>query len=198
MLPIYVDFDDVLSDTTGAFLKILEREFGKRVDFDDISSFDLKVSFNLSDSEYAHFFQRVHQAEVIMAFPPIQGAIGTLDNWNRLGYQISIVTGRLTTAYEASLDWLAKHKVPYHSFTMVDKYSRENIDTKIAISMQEFSEKKFGLAIEDSPTMALHLSLKMGIPVALMDRPWNRTVDLNHNIRRYASWAEIRKDFHTL
>lgn len=197
MSPIYVDFDDVLSDTTSAFLNILKREFGKSVDFEDIASFDLKVSFDLSDSEYAHFFDRVHQADVIMAFPPIEGAIGVLEDWINLGYQISIVTGRLTTAYQASLDWLAKHKVPYHSFTMVDKYSRENIDTKIAISMEEFSQMTFRLAVEDSATMALHLSQKMDIPVALMDRPWNRKVDLNHNIRRYKSWSEIRRDFKT-
>ena len=197
MSPIYVDFDDVLSDTTSAFVKILKREFDKRVGFEDISSFNLKVSFNLSDKEYAHFFQRVHQPDVIMAFPLIKGAIGVLEDWINLGYQISIVTGRLTTAYEASLAWLAEHKVPYHSFTMVDKYSRENIDTKIAISMEEFSEKKFSLAIEDSATMALHLSQKMRIPVALMDRPWNRKVDLNQNLRRYSSWSEIHKDFKT-
>jgi len=195
MSPIYVDFDDVLSDTTRAFLKILKREFGKSVNFEEISSFDLKVSFNLSDKEYAHFFERVHQAEVIMAFAPLEGAIGVLEEWVKLGYQIAIVTGRLTSAYAASLDWLAKYKVPYHSFTMVDKYSRENIDTKIAISMQEFSEMNFRLAVEDSATMALHLSQKMGIPVAMMDRPWNRKVDLNHNLRRYTSWSEIRKDF---
>lgn len=197
MSPIYVDFDDVLSDTTRAFLKILKREFGKSVNFEEISSFDLKVSFNLSEKEYAHFFERVHQAEVIMAFPPLEGAIGVLEEWIKLGYQIAIVTGRLTSAYEASLDWLAKYNVPYHSFTMVDKYSRENIDTKIAISMQEFSEMKFRLAIEDSATMALHLSQKMDIPVAMMDRPWNRKVDLNHNLKRYTSWSEIRKDFKT-
>lgn len=197
MPPIYVDFDDVLSDTTSAFVKILKREFGKRVAFEDISSFDLKVSFNLSDKEYAHFFDRVHQADVIMAFPPIGGAVGVLEDWINLGYQISIVTGRLTTAYQASLDWLAEHKVPYHSFTMVDKYSRENIDTNLAISMEEFSQLKFSLAIEDSATMALHLSQQMGIPVALMDRPWNRMVDLNHNLRRYTSWSEIHKDFKT-
>lgn len=195
MSPIYVDFDDVLSDTTREFLNILKHEFGKSVDFEDISSFNLKVSFNLSDNEYAHFFDRVHQADVIMGFPPIEGAISVLEDWIHLGYQISIVTGRFTTAYEASLSWLAKYKVPYHSFTMVDKYSRENIDTQLAISMAEFSEMKFCLAVEDSATMALHLSRQMGIPVALMDRPWNRKVDLTHNLKRFASWSEIRKEF---
>ncbi|MGD9182201.1 MAG: bifunctional metallophosphatase/5'-nucleotidase [Desulfobacterales bacterium] len=197
MSPIYVDFDDVLSDTTSAFLKILKLEFGKRVNFEDIFSFDLKASFNLTDSEYEHFFHRVHQADVIMSFSPMEGAIGALEHWARLGYQISIVTGRLTSAYEASLDWLAKHKVPYHSFTMVDKYSRENIDTKTAVSIEEFSEMKFSLAVEDSAKMALHLSQNMGIPVALIDRPWNRRADLNHKVSRYTSWYDIQNDFQT-
>jgi len=197
MLPIYVDFDDVLSDTTSAFLKILKLEFGKKVNFEDIFTFDLKASFNLTDSEYAHFFHRVHQADVIMSFAPMEGAIGALEDWVKQGYQISIVTGRLTSAYEASLDWLAKHKVPYHHFTMVDKYSRENIDTDIAVSMEEFSEMKFSLAVEDSAKMARHLSQKMGIPVALIDRPWNRGADLDHKISRYTSWYDIRNDFQT-
>jgi len=57
MLPIYVDFDDVFSDTTCAFLEILEVEFGKRVNFEDIFSFDLQASFGLGESEFEHFFQ---------------------------------------------------------------------------------------------------------------------------------------------
>ncbi len=197
MLPIYVDFDDVLSETTSAFLKILELEFGKRVNFEDIFSFDLKASFNLSDREYEDFFHRVHQADVIMSFAPIEGAIDALEGWVKLGYQISIVTGRLTSAHDASLDWLAKHDVPYHSFTMVNKYARGNIDSKIAVSMEVFSEMKFSLAVEDSATMALHLSQKMGIPVALIDRPWNRTANLNPKISRYTSWYDIQNDFQT-
>lgn len=195
MLPIYVDLDDVLSDTTRSFLKILRREFNKSVNFEDVFSFDLKVSFNLTDSEYEHFFHRAHQPDVIMAFSPVEGAIEVLNKWTGLGYQVSIVTGRLTTAYEASLDWLAKHKVPYHSFIMVDKYSRKNIDRNMAISMEAFSEMKFCLAMEDSAKMAQHLSQEMGIPVALIDRPWNRTPNLNHNIERYTSWFDILNDF---
>ena len=197
MSPIYVDFDDVLSDTTSAFLKILKLEFGKSVNFEDIFSFDLKVSFKLTESEYEHFFQRVHQPEVIMAFDPMEGAIGALEDWVTLGYQISIVTGRLTSAYEASLAWLSKHDVPFHSFIMVDKYSRKNIDKKIAVSMQEFSKMRFSLAVEDSATMARYLSQKMDIQVVLIDRPWNRGTNLNHIIRRYKSWSDIQNDFQT-
>jgi uncharacterized HAD superfamily protein len=80
---------------------------------------------------------------------------------------------------------------------MVDKYSRGNTDPQIAVSMEEFSEKRFSLAIEDSATMALHLSQQMGIPVALIDRPWNRRANLNSKICRYTSWYDIQNDFQT-
>ena len=195
MLPIYVDLDDVISDTAELLITILNREFGKTVVVEDIFSFDLKVSFGLTDSEYDHFFQMVHRPEVIMAFAPIKGAIDVLEEWAQLGRLISIVTGRLTSTYESSLTWLDKHNVPYHSFMMVDKYSRENVDRSIAISLEDLSAMKFSFAVEDSASMARHLSQQMGLPVALMDRPWNRNADLDNKIGRYTSWNNIRDAF---
>jgi uncharacterized HAD superfamily protein len=195
MLPIYVDLDDVLTDTTKTFIEVLQHEFGKIVAFEDILSFDLKISFDLTENEYTRFFQMVHQPEVILTFAPIAGAIDVLSEWSKRGYQISIVTGRLTIAYEASLAWLAKHKVPHHSFAMVDKYARENTDKNIAMSMEDFSKMKFSLAIEDSAAMAQHLSEQMGIPVALLNRPWNKNATLNNKVKRYDSWYDILNDF---
>jgi uncharacterized HAD superfamily protein len=195
MLPIYVDLDDVLSDTTQTFVEILRREFGKMVAFEDILSFDLKISFGFTQGEYEQFFQMVHQPEVIMNFAPIAGAIEVLSEWSKLGYKISIVTGRLTIAHQASLDWLAKHKVPHHFFVMVDKYSRENTDKNIALSLEDFSKLKFSLAVEDSAAMAQHLSRQMRIPVALLNRPWNRTAAMGDNVKRYDSWYDILDDF---
>ena len=146
MLPIYADLDDVLCESTNAYVKILEREFNKRVYFENINSFDLKKAFDLTDSEFEYFFTIVHRHEEILSFKLIEGAIEVLTAWANKGYEISIVTGRLTSSYGASIEWLSRHEVPYHSFTIVDKYSRENIDKNIAISMREFSQKKFCLS----------------------------------------------------
>ena len=195
MLPIYVDLDDVISDTAELFVAILNREFGKTVAFEDIFSFDLKVSFGLTESEYEHFFQMVHKPEVIMAFSPIDGAIDVLKEWTQMGYHIAIVTGRPTATYEPSQSWLDKHCIPYHSFTMVDKYSRESVDRNIAISLEDLAVMKFSLAVEDSASMARYISQQMGIQVALIDRPWNRTIDLNNRISRYTSWHHILEDY---
>ena len=195
MLPIYVDLDDVLADTTKSYVKIVRREFGKKILFEDVFSFDLKVSFRLTDREFESFFRMAHQPEVLMEIAPIEGAIRTLEQWVRIGYKVWIVTGRLTIAYDASIEWLAKHHVPHDSFVMLDKYARDNVDHNIAMSMEDFSEKNFCLAIEDSVDMAKYLSNKMKIPVAMVTRPWNQKAALSEKINRYESWGEILKDY---
>ena len=191
MLPVYIDMDDVICDSMEAFIRIIGQEFGKTVNFEDVSSFDLKVSFGLTDMEFDHFFQLIHKPENLLEFAPMDDVVSVVKEWTEKDLQVSIVTGRPPSAYDASIGWLEKHDVPFHSFVMVDKYSRENIDRTIALSMEALSEMKFCLAVEDSGEMARYLSGKMRTAVALFDRPWNRNIPPNGNIRRYESWTEI-------
>ena len=55
MTSIYIDMDDVLSESNQTFPHILERELGKKMEYSQITTFDLQKSFDLSDDEYAHF-----------------------------------------------------------------------------------------------------------------------------------------------
>jgi uncharacterized HAD superfamily protein len=194
MLPIYVDFDDVLSETGQACVNIIEREFGRKIAFEDLHSFDLKISCRLTDKEYKRLFELLHEPEEILNYNPIDGAIDVLSAWADRGFDIAIVTGRPTTAHDVSIQWLNQHKVPYHSFIMVDKYYREKMDRRLAISMEELAQKRFSLAIEDSSKMAKFVSEEMDVPVALFDRPWNRHFSLNGNVKRFDAWPQIEQD----
>ena len=191
MLPIYVDIDDVLADTSSCLIHIAEKEFRKKVPFEELISFDLKVSFDLTQDEYDHFMEMVHQPDEILNIAPIPDAIQALRHWMASDYEISIVTGRPTTTYDTTLEWLTRHEVPYDHFFIVDKYSRQGMDNKMALSMQALSKMKFCFAIEDSYDMAVHLAGSMDTEVFLYDRPWNRGPGLNGKIRRFQSWEEI-------
>jgi len=188
---IYVDLDDVISKTTCHYVKILEQEFGKKIDFENITSFNLKESFSLTDKEYEYFFEFVHRPEIILKLEPMEGAIDMLLKCSDYGYDISVVTGRLTSTYESSIEWLALHQVPYNYFIMVDKYSREGIDKDIAISLERLSKMDFIMAVEDSIEMALFLSQEMKTKVLLFDRPWNRALGCDSSIKRCVSWSEV-------
>lgn len=191
MPAIYIDLDDVIADTTCRYVEILEREFGRIVDFEGITTFDLKKSFSLTDHEFDYFFRLVHEPEIILGLKPFEGMLDELNKWAGLGYEISVVTGRLTSTYESSLEWLRRNKVPFDSFIMVDKYLRPVVDKNIAISLDRFSEMEFILAVEDSLDMAMFLQHRMNTKVVLFDRPWNRDSGNLPGIRRCMTWDEI-------
>jgi len=192
MFPIYVDIDDVLADTSRCLIKIAEKEFRKKVPFEALTSFDLKVSFDLTHDEYEHFLEMAHQPDEILNIAPVPDAIKALRQWMASGYEISIVTGRPTTTYETTMEWLAAHNVPHDHFFMVNKYARPGMDESIALSMQSLSEMAFHFAIEDSYDMAVYLAVKMDTQVLLYDRPWNRGPGLNGKIKRFRNWNELQ------
>jgi uncharacterized HAD superfamily protein len=189
--PIYVDMDDVITATVKSFIEIVEREFGKTVANEQITDFDLKKSFSLTQHEYEHLFTVAHEPEEVLKMGAIDGAVDALTAWSKRGFSISIVTGRLTSTYESSLEWLVKHQVPYDDFIMVDKYDRPEMDPSIAISKEQLAGMIFSLAVEDSAAMATFLSNHMDTPVALLDRPWNRNIEPNVNLSRYQHWNEL-------
>jgi hypothetical protein len=198
MTSIYIDMDDVLSESNQTFLQILEREFGKKVAYSQITTFDLQASFGLSDDEYAHFFECIHAPDEMMLHAPVSGARETLKHWQDIGYRICVLTGRPLDTREVSLQWLALHEFAHDSFSIVNKYGRAASKGKQSLSLEMLSTCSFDFAVEDSGQMARFLSEQMGVTVALLDRPWNRSMSFNSNVKRCADWTEIKKSFERL
>lgn len=188
---IYIDVDDVVSKTTDAYPGIVEEEFGRTVSFEDLTTFDLKASFRLTDNEFHYFFDRVHQEELLMGFAPVEGAVEGLVAWTAQGHCVDIVTGRPTSARQVTLAWLDRHRVPYENFIMVDKYNRPGNDPAIAVSKAQLARQHYDLAVEDSGDMALFLADEMGVETVLIDKPWNRSCPEHPKITRCRSWKEI-------
>ena len=188
---IYVDMDDVLCDTAGAYLRLLRQEYDKDIAFDEIFSFNLQESFDLAEEEMAVLFRRAHEPDFILEMEPIHHMKHVMDTLNVKGDTIAIVTGRHTSAYEASQQWFIKWSIPYHSFTMVDKYGWPDTDRDRAISLDDLSSFDYDIGIEDSPKMAEFLSGGLNIPVLLFDRPWNKSYPANSLCTRCDSWEEV-------
>lgn len=188
---IYVDMDDVLCETARGCLEIIERLFGKRVAYEQLTDFDLGNSCELSAEETAALYHIVHHPDELLKLKPVNGAIAVLNRWMAAGFEIAIVTGRPPATCEVSLDWLAREGMPYHSFTVVDKYKRFPTETKGAVSLANLAARKFVFAVEDSPTMARYLAEQMQVPVRLFDRPWNRAAAEHPKITRHNHWFEI-------
>ena len=187
---IYVDLDDVLCHAARHFLFVVERDFGKRIAYEQLTNFDVGHSCGLGADERDELYRIVHRPDELLSMAPVDEAIAVLSNWMGQGYEIAIVTGRPPESAEVSLEWLAKHRIAHHSFTVVDKYSRFTPDTTRAISLAALLSRRFCWAVEDSLPMAQYLAGRMRVPVALLDRPWNQCNE-ESGILRCHDWASL-------
>jgi len=202
---VYVDMDDVLCQTALAFTEVLKREFGKDADFEQITTFDLSKSFNLTPEEHDAFMESAHHQEVLLSMEPMEGANDVLRMWIEDGYEIEIVTGRPPATEEVSARWLSEAGVPHHGLTFVDKYSRilPRWDGGSVRRLDEIEAEEFCLAVEDSWHVAEFLAQSLGLTVLLLDRPWNRFGDEtattgSGRVLRCRDWTEIAERFSAL
>src|SRR6266513_390115 len=99
---IYIDMDDVLCHTARGCLTIIEREFGKQIAFEQLTTFDLGQACGLRAEEIAELFRIVHQPDELLRLEPMDGAVAVLNEWMAAGYEIAIVTGRPPSTYSSS------------------------------------------------------------------------------------------------
>lgn len=188
---IYVDLDDVLCQAARHFLRVIEREFGKRIAYEQLINFDVGYSCGLSASEREELYRIVHRPEELLVMEPVRDAAAALEDWQKQGFEIAIVTGRPPESRDISIEWLAKHKILHSSFTVVDKYARFATENTGAISLDELAQRKFCWAVEDSLPIAQFLAERMRLPVALMDCPWNRCDRDPERVSRHRNWQSV-------
>jgi len=195
---VYVDFDDVLCQTARSFIEVVEREFGRRYAFEDIHSFDLAKSFELNPREYELLMVLIHNPDLLRVMEPMPGVLDVLKRWNADGVEVVVVTGRPPATEPVCHDWLKQHSVAYNRIIFVDKYGRahEPVANVEVLSPHDLVGLDFCLAVEDAPAMIRFLVEETTIPVAVLDRPWNRSLELavtptDHQLTRCEDWNAV-------
>lgn len=195
-MKIYVDFDDVLCETARAFSDILKDMLGKIVPYEKIKFFNLQKSFGLDDAQYKELMDRGHLPEVLLSYKETEGACETINGWIDEGHEVFIVTGRPSTSYEVSWQWLCEHNLSRAKLICVDKYGRDLFcaGKSFSISLEEFYKIDFDFAVEDSPEAFKHLTHLQNCTVAVFDRPWNQNADFpKDNFIRCKNWSEVNE-----
>ena len=188
---IYVDLDDVIGESSRMFLRVLERQFSKKVLYEQLVTFDLAVSCGLNKKQYAELMTLIHSRERLLEIEPVFGATRALARWASEGYEIAIVTGRPDNTREATEEWLARYQVIHHSLIMIDKYGRSSQSGTRMASLDALADRSFSAAVEDSLETASYLAQMLGIMVALPDRPWNQSDPEYDKVIRCHSWDDI-------
>ncbi|MBF0105870.1 MAG: hypothetical protein HQM16_11145 [Deltaproteobacteria bacterium] len=193
--PIYVDFDDCLSQTANALMGVLKQEFNKTIPYESIVSFDLEKSFGITKEQWDHLMALAHDANTLLTMPVIEGAVKGMNSLHQAGFAIHIVTGRPPSSREQSKEWLDKNHIPYNQIYFVDKYLRFPKDQSADFwTLNELTQQKYAFAVEDSGMMAEYIAVNMRTPVYLLDRPWNRKINASTTdglITRCSGWEML-------
>ena len=199
---VYVDIDDVLSQTIESLIELLDELHDRRVEVSDVLHFDLGRSFGLSVEQTIEFMDHAHADHRIESISPTAGGANVLTRWRETGTRVSLVTGRPPSTHAASRRWLAEHGIAHDALHHLDKWGRPgwNPQGLPAIDFEALHAFSFDFAVEDSLDTAVRLAEEFDLPVALMDRPWNRATEtLPESTRaklvRCFSWEEVDKTF---
>jgi uncharacterized HAD superfamily protein len=200
---VYVDMDDVLCQTVRSLVDVLHQLFGRRVAIEDIRDFELSVSFDLDRGQWEALMRAAHEPRVLESMHPVFGAREVLREWNAAGCELAVVTGRPPSSAEPSRRWLARHAIPHDRIDFVDKYGRSDWSEQDGhaqpVALEELAQQGFDLAVEDSRDMAVRLAGELGVPVALIDQPWNREpiakTQGGHRVVRCRDWSDVRRHF---
>ena len=193
---IYVDYDDCLCETAKAFTGIAGRMFGKTVPYEDVRFFNLQESFDLSDKQYEELMIEGHREEALLSYEETPMASDTLLGWIGKGYEVSVITGRPKSVYEASREWLDRHGLSQLKLYCLNKYGRDAFikDSDFSLELEDFYRMSFDYAVEDSPMAFRFFDHLPDLKVMVYDRPWNRDHPFpGDNYIRCHDWGQIRE-----
>ena len=193
---IYVDFDDCLCETAKSFTEIAARLFGKNVPYEQVRFFDLQKSFSLPDDQYSEMMEKAHSPEILLSYEETPGASRIINEWVDLGHEVSIITGRPFSSYEASRRWLDEHGFERIRLYCLNKYGRDSFikNSDFSLEIEDYYKMHFDYAIEDSPAAFRFFEHLKELKVMVYNRPWNSDCEFpGKNYIRCYDWEMIRK-----
>ena len=192
---IYVDFDDCLCETARHFSGLVYRLFGKVIPYEDIRYFNLKESFSLTEEQYEYMMIEGHKPQTLLAYEETPGAVETVNDWIDKGHDVSVITGRPYSAFEASRAWLDEHGLERVRLFCLNKYGRDSFikNSDFSLEIEDYYKMHFDYAVEDSPTAFPFFRHLPDLRVLVYDRPWNKDCDFpGDGYTRCFDWETIR------
>ena len=193
---IYVDFDDCLCETARSFSKLAADMFGVNVPYENFRFFELDKTFGLNEAQYERLMIRGHLPEVLLSYEETPGAASVINEWISCGHEVSVITGRPSSTYEPSRQWLDAHGRRNAGLYCLNKYGRDSFirDSDFSLEPEAFRRMKFDFAVEDSPRAFPFFDHLPDLRVLVFDRPWNRECAFpNEKYTRCFGWESIRR-----
>ncbi len=176
------DIDGVISDTSEAFLRILNQKYGiGNINDTDITDFDITKCLNIAPETVNDVFDVLLKHPIEADLKPMPDAVTVLTELGRLA-PLTFITARPERKPIAA--WL-QHIFPAETFNQIDLIAMGDHDGKADYI------KKSGLQyfVDDRYQTCVDL-VQHDITPIVFNQPWNIG---RHNLRSISSWQQIRE-----
>lgn len=176
-MKIGVDIDGVLADSLPHWVTELNKFFNKNKRIEEIHLYEIHKTYEITAADFNLFLER--KGRLLMSDPaPVRGSSYYLSRLKQQ-HEICIISARDKKYFQETEGWLKKNGLLYDELLLLGSHEKK-----------EFClEKNLKVLVEDTLEIGIKVSAA-GIPVMLMDAPYNRGV-LPEFIYRKHSWKEI-------
>ncbi len=169
---------DTLMPTREALIDLLNAQHGTKIDAADCREFFLQKQWNLKREQFLEFFAA--NQETIHARSPFDGVRETLAEWEKAA-DLYVITGRPEIWKGSAERWLERENIPVQGVWYTQP-GKNKADWVRARGVQFIVEDRVDFATQVADA---------GVPVILLDRPYNREL-VHPMIYRVADWRAAR------
>jgi uncharacterized HAD superfamily protein len=190
---IAYDIDDVLLGFINPFLRFCNSNYHTSFRNRDIFSYQLEKSFGVSKEEKNRWIISFYKSDSFKHLPSLYGAKEAFELLKQ-NHDNIIVTSRLTYLDGINMKEITKYSLEQnfkgnYSEIFYSANHETNGKNKAGICL----EQKASLMIEDCLQYALECN-NLGIPVLLMNHPWNQADLKGTLITRVSGWKQALEE----
>ena len=178
---VAVDIDNVIADTDPLIRGIIRAICGISLEREDIVQFaysEALVAKGLDQCEARRVEDEalwIFHDKACAEAMPVDGAVEALNALSGAGLSIVVATCRLPSCEGLTRMWLRQAGVPYDKLLFVGEKAEHCLE--------------WAVLVEDAAHHALAVAQR-GVPICLLDHPWNRSLAPHPLILRADNWRQ--------
>ncbi|WP_369875288.1 hypothetical protein [Alkalicoccobacillus gibsonii] len=167
---IGLDIDGTVTDP-AAFVPALNQSFQKNLTLDDLTSYDLTGVLGITRDEFTEWM-KTNEATIYANVTLAENASQVLEKWQH-SFELYYVTARGSYLEEITRTWFQTNRVPHHHIELLGQHNK----------IESIKEHQIDLFLEDKHDNAVEIATHCGIPVLLINTPYNQGDDPKGVIR---------------
>ncbi|WP_096434641.1 5' nucleotidase, NT5C type [Alteribacter populi] len=174
-----IDIDGTVTDP-ATFIPHINQHFKRELTLDDVTQYDLSKVLGISEADFWKWMQE-HEGDLYAQANLAAKVKETLLEWEQV-HELFYISARHNRFSDLTKNWFDENALPYHHIELLGQHD------KIAA----VKKHKVDAFFEDKHDNAVNIAEECGIPVVLINTPYNQD-PVPTLVHRVNSWQEAQK-----